>query len=193
VAAVGGGASRWLACLSTPKMVDLAYPLHLMLVRPRATHRITPDGSTVWVDRHFDEHGYARFVDALLGSGAREPAALHLVIAVAPWRYMVFQGPGGYRRALLDAGRFLTALERAAVGAGVRIAPIYDFHDARQRDLRADLRDGARRVEVRRARLPDAARRCRPSQPEPAHARDRVEVALDRRVGLLRRDDRRHP
>jgi hypothetical protein len=131
LADVGGAAARWLAHLQRPPLVELAYALHFMLVRPEAVHRVTPDGRTLWLDHFLDADRYADLCATLLGPLAGARAEAHLVMALAPWRYMVFQGPRGYRRAAADAGRMLGALEAAAADEGVATITTLDFHDAR--------------------------------------------------------------
>ena len=48
-----------------------------------------------------------------------------------PWRNMLFFGPRGYRRMLIDCGRLLAHLETRAAGSGVGLLPVLDLYDAR--------------------------------------------------------------
>ena len=69
-----------------------------------------------------------------------------LFVAAAPWRYMMFLGPRGYRRMLLDAGELLGRLRDVAADAAVEAAVFPDFYDRRVDD--ALLLDGVERTVV---------------------------------------------
>src|SRR5690606_24231160 len=61
-------------------------------------------------------------------AGLLEEHPTYLVVGV-PWRAMLFDGPRGYRRMLMDAGVLLNALGAATQGAGRVPVPVFDFYD----------------------------------------------------------------
>lgn len=88
-------------------------------------------GDAVWLERTLGEEDRQRLHAALLNlppSAAAAGGALLLLVA-APWRYMLFQGPRGYRRCLVDAGRALAALHSLCRDLGLETAETIDFHD----------------------------------------------------------------
>ena len=67
------------------------------------------------------------------------PALAHLLLVGAPWRYLMLQGPRGYRRLLVDTGRALAQLDRLGADTGVDTTATLDFEDTRlEQQLRLD-------------------------------------------------------
>lgn len=111
---------------------DVLYALDLWLVYGDASYRVVPRSTTLWLDRRLDAAQASGLRGALLElrpEEARHDSALLLVVPVG-WRYMLFQGARGYRRALVDVGRFLAWCE-ASRPPSLRTAVCMDFYDDR--------------------------------------------------------------
>ncbi|MGH8883981.1 MAG: hypothetical protein ACRDYX_02150 [Egibacteraceae bacterium] len=110
---------------------NLLYALDLFLVFDLCSYRLMPHGSWAWLDRTFVRAERERLTSAIRGvpDDARRDADALLFVAVAPWRYMLFQGPRGYRRTLFDVGRFLERCEAIAQRTGIALVSTADFLD----------------------------------------------------------------
>ena len=113
--------------------------------------RQAPGADHLWVERHLgDATGLdATGLDATgldaTGQGATGLEALRravpgpagdlvggdpiAVVTGAPWRTMLFGGPRGYRRVLMEAGVLVNVVGSAAVSLGLEPRPIFDFYD----------------------------------------------------------------
>jgi hypothetical protein len=109
----------------------LLYALDLFLVVDLCSYRLAPHGCWAWLDRAFARIERQRLTSAILGvsDDARQGAGALLFIVAVPWRYMLFQGPRGYRRTLFDVGRLLERCEAIARGTGIVLASTVDFLD----------------------------------------------------------------
>lgn len=111
VAGAAGAALRVVAAEHT----ELLYGLDVWVLTGGDLFRVVPGSDTLWLDRRFGvadlDALYSALVDLPLEL-ARSAEAMVFVVPV-PWRYMMFQGPRGYRRSLVDAGRFLAVAEGA--------------------------------------------------------------------------------
>lgn len=68
------------------------------------------------------------------------------VLIGVPWRTMLFSGPRGYRRMLMDAGVLLNALGAAVLSQGLEPRPVFDFYDEELDELLGN--DGVERSAV---------------------------------------------
>lgn len=111
---------------------DLLYSLDFWLLLDREVFRLPPRSPDLWLERRLEAGELERLRAAVLGVGGddvRSAQALLFVVPV-PWRYMIFQGPRGYRRSLVDVGRVLAWMDRTAVTRGISATWTIDFHDA---------------------------------------------------------------
>jgi hypothetical protein len=93
--------------------------------------RQAPGSDALWVEQQLGEPDLAALRRAVPGPAADLLVAPHpiFVVTAVPWRTMLFSGPRGYRRMLMDAGVLINALGSAAVGNGLSPRPILDFYD----------------------------------------------------------------
>jgi hypothetical protein len=150
-----------IARLLEPDVPELAFGLDLLLLVEERIYRLVPGRDALWLERRYPERDLEAIGDCLpeLDEEDGRPGALLFVVGAA-WRYMALQGPRGYRRTLLEAGRLLQVLETAAGNDGGDLRVSLDFYDARlDRLLRLDG--------VERAVLAAVAMTAPPPQPEP--------------------------
>jgi len=138
-----------LARLREPDISPLAFALDLFVVWKGHLYRLFPERKALWLDRTLSATDVISLNTGLGGDqgGLRwrtdEERPL-LVIVCAAWRYMLLQGPRGYRRALLDAGKLLHLLEDESQRRLTPIETSYDFFDSKVN--RALGLDGAERA-----------------------------------------------
>lgn len=125
---------------------SLLYGLDLHVLHEQALLRVVPRTRFLWRERRTGAGGEAR-VRASIVPAERVPRTGPLLfLAAAPWRYMLFLGPRGYRRLLLDAGELLGRLRDLAAGAAVEAAVFPDFYDRQVDDVL--LLDGTERTVI---------------------------------------------
>jgi hypothetical protein len=123
-----GAAFAWLAEAAAR---DIGYALDVLVVDRGRTWRVLPGSPEAWLERELSADEVAS-IPSLLPELRFAPDAglpVLLFIAVSPWRYMMLQGPRGYRRALLDAGRFVGTITDEARRTGTAIDVAVDFLD----------------------------------------------------------------
>ena len=125
---------------------SLLYGLDLFALHDRALLRMVPRTGFLWRDRRVDDGDDARIRASIVPAGRAPRTGPLLFVVAAPWRYMMFLGPRGYRRLLLDAGELLGRLRDAAADAAVEAAVFVDFYDGQVNDVL--LLDGAERTVV---------------------------------------------
>lgn len=107
------------------------YALDLLVVSGDAVRRVLPGDARMWLELPLGAEQRIALRRALPAAGWPPNSAPPLLVLVGfPWRYMMLQGPRGYRRTLLDAGRVLATIEAAASAAGRPPLTVhYDFYD----------------------------------------------------------------
>ena len=73
----------------------------------------------LWRERALSPAEVARLDAAILDRPADFAAAAWIVLVGAPWRHMMFYGPRGLRRTLIDVGRALMVLGSASASLGL--------------------------------------------------------------------------
>lgn len=119
----------------TGRHSSLLYGVDLFVLHAQSLLRVVPRSGFAWRDRRTqpDEESCVR---RSIVTAERVPDTGPLLFLVAaPWRYMLFLGPRGYRRMLLDAGELLAQLRSAAAEASVAVSVFPDFHDRRVDDV----------------------------------------------------------
>jgi len=125
---VARAAGPAFARLGAPDIPELAYAVDLLVLRGGAIYRLFPGADQLWLEHFVPADDLPRLHAALLGSAP--PAATTLSVIGAAWRYMLLQGPRGYRRTLIDCGRLLGVLRDAAGPEPGSLRISLDFHDA---------------------------------------------------------------
>jgi hypothetical protein len=117
--------------LRDQQAVDLLYALDLFLIERNATYRLAAGSAWAWLDKRLSEEKWSRLLSAVRGVSNELTLNITelLAVAVAPWRYMAFQGPRGYRRALVDLGRLISRFYDLAKGSGLVMTSTVDFLD----------------------------------------------------------------
>jgi hypothetical protein len=128
IASAAGAAVELIASADSQVV---AFPLDFFAWWSHRLYRIVPGKALAWMERSLDidEEDQLRRALPELEIGL-DPAPVVLFLAIAPWRYMLLQGPRGYRRALISLGTVLGQIEEAAARAGDEIAVSLDFFDA---------------------------------------------------------------
>lgn len=110
---------------------SLLYGVDLFVLHARSLLRVVPRSGFLWQDRRIRGDEESRVRESIV-SAERVPGTGPLLFLVAaPWRYMMFLGPRGYRRMLLDAGELLGRLRDVAADAAVETSVFPDFYDRR--------------------------------------------------------------
>ncbi len=111
--------------------VKLLYGLDLFLLLDDLLLRVLPRRSFLWIERKFDGAARADLRKALIGmpEDAWQEARGLLFVSASPWRYMLLYGPRGYRHTLMDAGRLLSEIDRAAAASRFAALTVQNFYD----------------------------------------------------------------
>ncbi|MDQ6713088.1 MAG: hypothetical protein M3Z28_07845 [Candidatus Dormibacteraeota bacterium] len=128
-----GALGRFLRRLSEPDLGELRYALDLLVVMEGRIYHLAPDSPFLWLERLIlpDELELLSALTPTLPPQPRTRVEAYLFVVAAPWRYMVLQGPRGYRRTLMDAGALLRCLEQIGEKEQLSVAATVDFYDAR--------------------------------------------------------------
>jgi hypothetical protein len=128
-----GALGRFLRRLSEPNLGDLRYAIDLLVVLESRIYHLVPDGPFLWLERLIleDELGLLPALVPAMPSQRKNRVEAYVFVVAAPWRYMVLQGPRGYRRMLMDAGALLRCIERIGQEEKLSVATSLDFYDSR--------------------------------------------------------------
>lgn len=128
---------RQLADLLRPflkegRLVSLPYGVDIWLLYKANLLRVVPSSEFLWIERRLEAEDETRIRQSLLRiPTTRLNASQALVfVAAAPWRYMLFLGPRGYRHMMFEAGMLLSRMTDLAGEAGLRATVALDFYDA---------------------------------------------------------------
>ena len=109
--------------VNTLLAVELYFCVAGMLYRMR--------NQRLWLERILSSEDAKKMSDCLhleQPNGALE--VRHLILYVGfPWRYMVLQGPRGYRRMLVELGMQISRVEQLLQAAGLAATTSLDFYD----------------------------------------------------------------
>jgi hypothetical protein len=128
-----GSLGGFLRRLSEPDLGELRYALDLLVVMEGRIYHLAPDSPFLWLERLIlpDELELLSELTPTLQLQKRTRVEAYLFLVAAPWRYMVLQGPRGYRRTLMDAGALLRCVERIGAEEKLYVETTVDFYDAR--------------------------------------------------------------
>lgn len=124
----------------------LLYGLDLFVLHEQWLLRVVPRTEFLWRERRLGIDDESRVRGTIVGAEPLPSKGPMLFLAAAPWRYMMFLGPRGYRRMLLDAGETLGRLRDRAAGVDVAVAVFLDFYERLVDDIL--LFDGVERTVV---------------------------------------------
>jgi SagB-type dehydrogenase family enzyme len=129
--AVASHSGRALGRLGDDDLRDTLFGMDLLVLRGHGLYRLFPGNRQLWIEYFLSPEALARVRGALpqLALEPEDDTVLAFVVSAA-WRYMLLQGPRGYRRTLMDCGRLLTAVDDAAAKHGTLIRVSTDFYDA---------------------------------------------------------------
>jgi len=122
---------------------ELLYSVDVMLAHRGMLLRQIAGADFLWVEKHLSRDELTLIRASTLGAPPSSGDEPILFLAGAPWRYMMFLGPRGYRHMLLDVGRVVERLHGVAARARLELGVHFDFYDARVD--RALLLDGVER------------------------------------------------
>ena len=128
------------------RLSSLLYGLDLYVLHEQALLRVVPRTRFLWRERRIAARGEWRVRESIVSAERVPRTGPLLFLAAAPWRYMVFLGPRGYRRMLLDAGELLGRLRDVAADGAVESAVFPDFYDRQVDDVL--LLDGTERTVI---------------------------------------------
>ena len=117
------------------RLSSLLYCLDLYVLHEQALLRVVPRTRFLWQDRRIADGGESRVRDSMVSAEPVPSTGPLLFLVAAPWRYMLFLGPRGYRRMLMDAGELLGRLRDVAADAAVEAAAFLDFYDRQVDDV----------------------------------------------------------
>lgn len=152
-----GKIGQLLARLSTDsRAAAAAYSLDFWLVEGAEIFRFIPGSAGLWLEKRLVDRDRQQIGDALVEfpKSAFDSCDAVLFVAAVAWRYMLLQGPRGYRRCLMDAGAYLDRCDREAAELNLMALRSLDFIDARVDRLLA--LDGVERSVVAAVMLKDA-------------------------------------
>ena len=130
----------------TGRLSSLLYGVDLFVLHDHWLLRVVPRAGFLWRDRRVTEDDESRIRASILTAESMPRTGPLLFLAAAPWRYMMFLGPRGFRHVLLDAGELIGRLRDAATDAAVEVTVFPDFYDRRVDD--ALLLDGVERTVI---------------------------------------------
>ena len=118
---------------STRGVAELRYALDLLVIIDDRIYHLAPGSAFLWLERLMlsNELELLASLVPTLSFEPRTRVTAYLFVVAAPWRYMVLQGPRGYRRTLMDAGALLGEIERTGDEEKISLAATVDFYDAR--------------------------------------------------------------
>lgn len=117
----------------TGGLAPLLYGVDLFLLHEGRLLRVVPTADYLWVERRITKAEEQTIRSSLLrlpASGLAQSRALLFVVGV-PWRYMMYNGPRGYRHMMFEAGHLLGQLHFGATQLKLQPLVCLDFYDAR--------------------------------------------------------------
>jgi hypothetical protein len=135
-----------VALAQDDRAARLLYGLDLYVVLETQVFRVMPAATMTWLVRRLppsEREALAASI-ALHGQASCAGHADLLVVIAVPWRYMVFQGPRGCRRMLMESGRLTAWFEARAREQEVALGVELDFADGAVEELL--LLDGVERT-----------------------------------------------
>ncbi|GAA4710284.1 hypothetical protein [Phytohabitans rumicis] len=109
----------------------LLYAVDLSVLLPGGVYRQLPGAGEVWLERRLSSADRDALRRAVPEPAARLLAGDDPVLLVTgvPWRMMLFNGPRGYRRTLMETGVLVNLLGALAAERGLDPRPVFDFYD----------------------------------------------------------------
>lgn len=128
ISAPAVAALRWIASDDAP---EICYALDLLVIDDSRVWRVLAGAPETWLERTLSSDESRALVTALpeLDLDLDRGLPPLIFVAGAPWRYMMLQGPRGYRRTLIDAGRLIGALVDHGRLGGSAVSVSVDFVD----------------------------------------------------------------
>jgi hypothetical protein len=135
-------------------LAEMLFGVDLFVVTGNSVFRQLPQAEFLWSEFTIrpPQDQFLRASFPGMDSATVRETKTWLFLAGAPWRYMMFFGPRGYRRMMFDAGAVLAHLAGAADDLGLRPVVCYDFYDARLNQVL--LLDGTERAALAAVALP---------------------------------------
>lgn len=122
-------------------LIPLVYSADLFVACDRTLYRVVPGADYLWIEKRLSPEDFDVIAGSIIrpeGMDVRKARTL-VFVAGAPWRYMLFLGPRGYRHMMFEAGNLLGQLCGVAGQLGLTPTVSLDFYDARlDRVLRLD-------------------------------------------------------
>lgn len=135
-----GKVGRLLTHLSADeRAIAAAYSLDFWLLEGSEIFRFIPGSPCLWLEKRLVDDDREQIGAALIEvpRPAYEMCDAVLFVAAVAWRYMLLQGPRGYRRCLVDAGAYLDQCDRGAATLNLMAFRSLDFIDSRLNRLLA--------------------------------------------------------
>lgn len=142
--------------VADPRAATASYSLDFWLMDGSEMFRFIPGSPVLWLEKRLLDGDRRQIGEALVEfpqEAFDSCDAVLFVVAVA-WRYMLLQGPRGYRRCLMDAGAYLDRCDREVANLDLFALRSLDFIDARLDRMLA--LDGVERSVVAAVMLKDA-------------------------------------
>ena len=135
-------------CSKAASVTTLLYAVDILFLYGGTLLRVLPRGDFLWLERRMtsSEESNLRSAGVHGDTDAIWTAPFLAFVVAVPWRYMLFYGPRGYRRMLLEAGAVLAQLHSAEGSAGLKSCTHLDFYDRCVDD--ALMLDGVERTVV---------------------------------------------
>ena len=114
------------------RLASLPYGVDIRLLYKSKLLRVVPNGDYLWIERRLEAEDETLIRQSLLRVPAARLGTMQALVflAAAPWRYMIFLGPRGYRHMMFEAGALLSRLTDIASEAGLETTVTLDFYDA---------------------------------------------------------------
>lgn len=124
----------------------LPYSVDIVLLYAGRLLRLVPGADILWVMKELQpgEHDVLRASLLSVPRAMLKQASAYIFFVGAPWRYMMFYGPRGYRHMLFEAGALMKQCQFLAGQQGFDTSVCLDFYDARVDQVL--LLDGAERT-----------------------------------------------
>lgn len=131
VGELDGVAARLVQALREMDMPALTYAVDIWLILEGRACRLPSQLDALWLERELGSGELRELHSALVGLPipvVRDTSVIGF-LAMTPWRYALFQGPRGYRHALVEVGRVLMALAQVTPTHRLQLDWTLDFFD----------------------------------------------------------------